>query len=71
MCTTETVNSRVEELEFLISVLNDLAHRYKGHNTKLLEEIISNFEYRRDTEETTVIAKARSEEYQQKKMYRK
>lgn len=70
MCTTETVNSRVEELEFLISVLNDLAFKYPNHNTKLLEEIISNFKYRRDTEETTIIAKARSEVYQHQKCHK-
>jgi hypothetical protein len=65
--TTETVNSRVQEFEFLISILNDLAHKYQGHNTRLLEEIISNFEYRRETEETTIIAKSRSEEFQRQK----
>jgi len=62
MDTTEHTNNRIEELEFLISVLSDLAH-YKGHNENLLLELISNLNYRKDREELTTIAKSKSEEY--------
>jgi len=61
---SEKVNSRVDELNFLISVLNDLAHKYHNHNAKLLEELISNLEYRKGNEELTVEAKAKSDDRQ-------
>ena len=57
----EPINSRVDELEFLISIMNELAHKYKGHNTKLLEELISNLEYRKTNEQTTIKAKCISD----------
>lgn len=67
METTDEVNSRVIELEFLISIMNDLVHKYKNHNAKLLEELISNLEYRKEKEELTVEAKAKSEDKQRHK----
>lgn len=70
MDTTVPINSRLEELEFLISIMNDLAHKYQGHNTKLLEELISNLNYRKDKEEITTKAKSKSEEYQRTKQCR-
>ena len=69
MSDTLTINSRVEELEFLISIMSDLAHKYKGHNINLLEELISNLNYRRNNEEKTTIAKSKSEEYHRQKHY--
>lgn len=66
---TDTANTRVEEFEFLITIMSDLAHKYQGHNQNLLEELISNLEYRKDHEETTVIAKCKSEEYQQQRKH--
>jgi hypothetical protein len=68
---SEKVNSRVEEFEFIISIFNDLAHKYQGHNTRLLEELISQMEYRRETEETTVVAKARSDINKKQSHYKK
>lgn len=70
MDTTVPVNSRVEELEFLISIMNDLAHKYQGHNTRLLEELISNLTYRKDHEEVTTVAKSKSEQFQNQKKNR-
>ena len=67
MDITDNTNSRIEELDFLISILGDLAHKYKNHNTNLLEELISNLSYRKEKEEVTAVAKFRSEEYLQKK----
>ena len=60
-------NSRVEELEFLIIIMSDLVYKYKGHNNKLLEELISNLNYRKEKEETTIVAKSKSEEQQERK----
>jgi len=42
--------NRVEELEFLISVLSELSTKYKKHNSNLLEEIISTLKYRKANE---------------------
>lgn len=67
MDTVVKCNTRIEELDFLISIMSDLVFKYKGHNTRLLEELISNLKYRRDNEKTTVIAKHKSEEYQKQK----
>ena len=61
--TAEHCNSRVEELEFLISIMSDLAHKYSGHNETLLEELISNLKYRQEKEEHTLVAKSRSALY--------
>lgn len=63
MNTATESYSRVEELEFLITIMGDLAHTYKNHNTKLLEELISTLNYRKNKEEITVIAKSKSNEY--------
>lgn len=60
-------NTRLEEFDFLISIMSDLAHKYPNHNERLLEELISNLKYRRENEKTTVIAKHKSEEYQKQK----
>ena len=65
---TEHTNNRIEELEFLISILSDLSH-YKEHNETLLSELISNLNYRRDREELTTIAKSKSENYLLQKQY--
>lgn len=55
------MNSRIDELNFLISVLNDLIHRYPNHNRQILESVASQLEYQKSNEETTVVAKAKSE----------
>ena len=65
---TEQANSRLQELEFLVSIMSDLAHTYKGHNVRLLEELISNLNHRIDSEETTAEAKFKSEQYIENKM---
>lgn len=52
-------NNRLEELEFLISILSELSH-YKEHNENLLSELISNLNYRKEREELTTIAKSKS-----------
>ena len=51
---TSTVNTRIEELDFLISIMSELSMKYKNHNTKLLAELISTLEYRKDREEDNV-----------------
>ena len=70
MVVSEKVNSRVEELEFLISVMNELRFKYPQHNRNLLESVVSQLEYQKSNEETTVIAKAKSE-LQKKNPHRK
>ena len=65
--TTEHKNTRLEELEFLITIMSDLAHEYKDHNDKLLEELISNLKYRKNSEEATVVAKSKSVESNKQK----
>jgi hypothetical protein len=60
----QEVNSRLDELKFIISIFNDLSRKYAGHNVKLLEELISNLEYRKRNEELTIEAKAKSENTQ-------
>ena len=61
MIVAEKINSRLEELEFIISIMNDLRYRYPSHNKNVLESIVSHLEYQKSNEETTVIAKAQSE----------
>ena len=67
MDTTVKCNSRAQELEFLISIMQDLAHNYNNHNSNLLEELISNLKYRKEKEEITIKAKHKSEEYLRQK----
>ena len=60
-------NSRVEELDFLIDIMSDLAYHYKEHNENLLKELISNLSYRREKEVNTLVSKYNAEhppEYQ-------
>lgn len=56
-------NNRLMELEFIISILNDLIVNYPEHHTNLLMELKSTLEYRRDSEEKTTTAKSKSEEF--------
>ena len=67
MDSEEKKNSRLQEIEFLISILNDLSHNYPEHNENVLEELIANLCYRRDKEEITRTAKSKSEEFMQRK----
>ncbi len=50
-------NSRVEEFDFLITIMNDLSRNYNDHNSKVLDELVSNLRYRKTNEETTVKAR--------------
>lgn len=67
----EKVNSRLEELDFVISIMNDLRYKYKNHNVPVLETIVSQLEYQKSNEETTVVAKAKSEIQKKNPHYRK
>jgi hypothetical protein len=60
MNTSVECNSRIDEFDFLISIMSDLAYNYKGHNIRLLEELIANLNYRRVNEKSTIISKALS-----------
>ena len=71
MVVAEKVNSRLEELDFVISIMNDLCYRYPSHNKNVLESIVSQLEYQKSNEETTVIAKAQSEIQKKNPHYRK
>jgi len=71
MVVAEKVNSRVDELNFLISVLNDLIYKYPYHNKQILESIASQLEYQKSNEETTVMAKAKSETQKKNPHYNK
>jgi len=66
--TDEKKNSRIQELEFLISIMNDICHNYPSHNDKLLEELIANLSYRKDKEEVTTTAKSKSAEFTRQKV---
>jgi len=61
MVVSENVNSRIQEFEFLISIMNDLLYKYPNHNQKVLTSVVSQLEYQKSNEETTVIAKSQSE----------
>ncbi len=67
----EKENSRVDELEFLISIMNELKFKYKNHNEKVLESVISQLKYQKSNEETTIMAKAMSETQKKNPHYRK
>lgn len=71
MVVSEKVNSRVDELEFLISIMNDLRFKYPSHNKNILESIVSQLEYQKSNEETTVVAKAKSETQKKNPRYKK
>jgi len=58
--TKQDTNTRVEELNFLISIMKDLSHNYKGHNISLLIELISVLSYRKEKEEHTSAEKSKS-----------
>ena len=62
-----TVNTRRDELDFLISIMNDLCYKYPNHNKKLLENLIQTLTFMKSSEETTVIAKTISQEKQNNK----
>lgn len=69
MVSTEKhqTNSRLEELDFLISIMTDLSLKYEGHNKNLLSELISTLNYRKEKEELISVAKYKSKKFSKKK----
>jgi hypothetical protein len=47
-------NSRIEELEFLRSIMFDLRHSYPDHNEKILDDVLQNINYKLECEEKQV-----------------
>jgi len=66
-----TVNTRIQEFDFLISIMNDLCFKYPQHNKKLLENLIQTLQYMKENEENTVIAKSICEDKMREKQLHK
>lgn len=53
------MNSRIEELEFLSVILNDLKS-YPDHNPNVIEDLIQNVHYKLEREVETVRSRYKS-----------
>ena len=51
------MNTRVEELDFLISIITELKNKYKEHNSGILQNVLQQLQYQRELEEKQEINK--------------
>ena len=49
------VNSKLEELDFVLSILADLKHNYKEHNPTVLTDILQIVKYKIECEEKQIL----------------